>query len=127
MDGGPTGVIDGLPTGTEEGGSATNDADATSSIPIGWVPFTEYDPSCTNLYVPGDRSKLPPPLDWENCTAGIAPAGTVCKQLKLNWGPNALLSPGSSASVAGSVVVQVELVIATAQELGRGGHGRRWR
>jgi hypothetical protein len=59
---------------------------ASPAIPAGWVPFTDYDPSC-GFYVPSSRDVLPPPITWQACEPAVVPPGAVCEQMKVTWTP----------------------------------------
>jgi hypothetical protein len=104
----------GSPDGGGDQDSALDAGDILDAGPVasdldGWVPWNDYDPSCS-FYVPASKANNPPPIGWEPCPVGLVPAGVDCREMTENWGPNALLSPGAAAYVssAGTVVLALK-------------------
>jgi hypothetical protein len=54
-------------------------------VPDGWVPLTNYPNADCHFYVPGSRSLLPPPIEWQPCERPPQPAGIACEQMKITW------------------------------------------
>lgn len=75
------------------------DASHPSSIE-GWDVYADYDVGC-QFYVPKARENLPPAIQWEPCRSNPETATKSCRQMVLDWEPQALLneliSPGTRA------------------------------
>lgn len=71
-----------------DGGSACDDSSGLGT-PSGWTPYLGYCRSC-GLAVPATPIDFPSPIVWETCPAvSTVPTGAVCKQMKLDWAPQA--------------------------------------
>lgn len=78
------------------------EGDVTYPSPFdGWDLYPDYDPQC-QLYVPKARENLPPPISWEPCRSNPETSSKSCRQMVLDWQPQAglqeLISPATQAT-----------------------------
>jgi hypothetical protein len=68
------------------GGDGTDARDTEplpDGTPPGWQEWTGWSNQCP-LYVPGDGAEMPPPIEWEPCSAAV-PSYLDCRRMKDTW------------------------------------------
>jgi hypothetical protein len=53
-------------------------------VPPDWEEYTDWSCNC-RFYVPGQKGTMPPPIEWEPCSADAGVPG--CRQMKCSWSP----------------------------------------
>lgn len=84
-----TGATTGGSGGATGGAAGCPGPEPTYDGPVDWERFTGYC-DCP-IWVPGQKGKLPDPVEWEPCPSP-GPANSTCKRMKTPWTKTTALS-----------------------------------
>lgn len=75
--------VDASDAGLEADADTLDSGPLPDGVPPGWQIWTAWSKECP-LYVPGAGAELPPPIEWEPCSAAV-PSYLECRRMRDTW------------------------------------------